>query len=742
MPDYPYRMQLAEDAAAPGSVARNSTISFYAATDTAGTTLLALKDPSGNPLGNPLTTTPDGFVPALIAPVDEIRWEGGGFHGFLTSYEGLKAEAVSAVAAANAAAASAAGAAANAAEAVASALADAVGDAQSAAESAAAAAALVGAPADSAMSTVISAPTSATRTALNATYLDKTTAASTYAMVSAVPSGLGTGTSNVASQIQAILDSADTFGAEVYFPDGTYRVDAPLEKFHRIRMSKSATITAGAPGMTAVVRTRIGTRYDNGAITGGTIDANTNAAIGIHVRNFLYFKLNNVTINGGNVAAVKLGDSTAGGRAAEAVLSKLRLINNGNVVSGSRGILSENSGDHSFSQILIMNYEYGVTLPVANNAMLEDVHAWAEPAKGALKVGFEDSSNNSHYAKCHADSPTEAGWVFNGYQPTLVQCGTYLNPSVPQIADNTVVGIKFNAPNSIATIVGHFFFGGSGIKRLKADIEATDGNYGLIQTIGCSNQNVATTRTLYNRSIGQNVRDTVTAGKGFVADAPAPSNDIGMIIRTAGLDRWKLVTDGGAETGSNAGTGLALRSFSDTGALLSELLFISRASGTCVWKTNQFINDGFNIALGSTAGTKFGTSATQKMGFYGLAPVVQQSVTGARGSAAATASLNARLATLGLIADLTVSPVSTKTASYTITATDRYVIANNGTLTMTLPDPTLASPGYPVTIKNVNASNCTVASLASGLIDGAATVTLAQWGKVTVISDGTQWLTV
>lgn len=61
---------------------------------------------------------------------------------------------------------------------------------------------------------------------------------------------------------------------------------------------------------------------------------------------------------------------------------------------------------------------------------------------------------------------------------------------------------------------------------------------------------------------------------------------------------------------------------------------------------------------------------------------------------------------------------------------------------MTLPDPTLASVGYPVTIKNVNASNCTVASLASGLIVGAATVTLARWAKVTVISDGTQWLTV
>jgi hypothetical protein len=225
-------------------------------------------------------------------------------------------------------------------------------------------------------------------------------------------------------------------------------------------------------------------------------------------------------------------------------------------------------------------------------------------------------------------------------------------------------------------------------------------------------------------------------------DAAVPTSDYGLILKTNALDRWKIVTDGAAESGSNAGTGLAIRRFNDAGALLSEPVFISRSSGTWVWKTTQSINDGFDVAVGSTTGTKFGTAATQKLGFYGLTPVVQQVVSGPRGSAAASASLNAKLATLGLISDTTVSPISTKTSSYTITSNDRYVISNNGTLTMTLPDPTLASVGYPVTIKNINASNCTVASLASGLIDGVATKTHAQWEKVTVVTDGTQWLTV
>lgn len=43
------------------------------------------------------------------------------------------------------------------------------------------------------------------------------------------------------------------------------------------------------------------------------------------------------------------------------------------------------------------------------------------------------------------------------------------------------------------------------------------------------------------------------------------------------------------------------------------------------------MNDGRNIQLGQTTGTKFGTSASQKIGFFGVTPVVQQSSIGAPG---------------------------------------------------------------------------------------------------------------
>lgn len=42
-----------------------------------------------------------------------------------------------------------------------------------------------------------------------------------------------------------------------------------------------------------------------------------------------------------------------------------------------------------------------------------------------------------------------------------------------------------------------------------------------------------------------------------------------------------------------------------------------------IGKTMQF-NDGRNIQLALGTGTKIGTAATQKIGFYGVTPVVQQ----------------------------------------------------------------------------------------------------------------------
>lgn len=86
-------------------------------------------------------------------------------------------------------------------------------------------------------------------------------------------------------------------------------------------------------------------------------------------------------------------------------------------------------------------------------------------------------------------------------------------------------------------------------------------------------------------------------------------------------------------------------------------------------------------------------------------------------------------------------PYITKSATYTITSSDYLVNCTSGTFNLTLP--TAASiEGRVFVIKNSGAGVITLNTTSSQTIDGAATVTLNQWDKVSVVSDGSNWLTI
>jgi hypothetical protein len=109
--DYFYDMDLVVDPLNPSNVVANGLVSIYDPADTAGTTLLALKDPSGLPLPNPVPSNANGFLPPRIATVPQTMWKSGGFTGYFNSYKGLRDESVAAKTAAQTAANSAASAA-------------------------------------------------------------------------------------------------------------------------------------------------------------------------------------------------------------------------------------------------------------------------------------------------------------------------------------------------------------------------------------------------------------------------------------------------------------------------------------------------------------------------------------------------------------------------------------------------------------------------------------------------------
>jgi len=178
---YTFDNLFAADPSNPANVAANASILLYDPADPTKTPV-TLSDPTGSPIPNPVTVNKNGFGPAMQhATLDRLAWEGGGFSNFITSYEGIKNEAVSARTAAQEAAATAGadaaavadaaiGTATDEATAAAAAAAAAADAADASALAAANSAALVGAPADNAIATAINASGSATKTALSATY--------------------------------------------------------------------------------------------------------------------------------------------------------------------------------------------------------------------------------------------------------------------------------------------------------------------------------------------------------------------------------------------------------------------------------------------------------------------------------------------------------------------------------------------------------------------------------------------
>ncbi len=96
-----------------------------------------------------------------------------------------------------------------------------------------------------------------------------------------------------------------------------------------------------------------------------------------------------------------------------------------------------------------------------------------------------------------------------------------------------------------------------------------------------------------------------------------------------------------------------------------------------------------------------------------------------------------------------VSTITSKTASYTLTTSDNYVIASSGSgITFTLPT-AVGNTGKEFTIKNISANTVTITTTSSQKIvvdaanSAATTATLgieASNNWIRVISDGTQWI--
>lgn len=114
----------------------------------------------------------------------------------------------------------------------------------------------------------------------------------------------------------------------------------------------------------------------------------------------------------------------------------------------------------------------------------------------------------------------------------------------------------------------------------------------------------------------------------------------GILWKVGGAARWLFYTTD-PETGSDAGSNLVFgRAISDGGTGIDNPITITRAAGgmiTIVRPTSfnagatlygATLADGYNLAAGSSTGSKIGTSTSQKIGLYGVTPVIQPAAAG------------------------------------------------------------------------------------------------------------------
>lgn len=96
MTNYPYEMQLVVDPTNPRNIVAGGSVSIYDSADTGKTTLLALTDPNGVPIANPITSNANGFTEPFVTTSPQVLWVSGEYVDYFNSFIGLRDEAVAA----------------------------------------------------------------------------------------------------------------------------------------------------------------------------------------------------------------------------------------------------------------------------------------------------------------------------------------------------------------------------------------------------------------------------------------------------------------------------------------------------------------------------------------------------------------------------------------------------------------------------------------------------------------------
>jgi hypothetical protein len=254
---------------------------------------------------------------------------------------------------------------------------------------------------------------------------------------------------------------------------------------------------------------------------------------------------------------------------------------------------------------------------------LVDWHPRSEWAQSAAPTANDDEGDDfypgSHWLRtntspsqlfvCQSSAAAAAVWVQLVTPDMDVQFGTV------NVTDNLLIGTTSNVTaNGTAVLV----FGSNG----GTDPTFAANTWGLWMNSSTLKTNAGTIQV-----------DPPGTNASALAIVDRAGTGVGQYrIYTNGVPRWVIgVPTGSDETGSNNGADLQFHCYSDAGTFIATPITIKRSTGVTTFNKgvtfadHVTVNDGKNVALQTTTGTKWGTAATQKQAWWGATPVVQPS---------------------------------------------------------------------------------------------------------------------
>ena len=152
--------------------------------------------------------------------------------------------------------------------------------------------------------------------------------------------------------------------------------------------------------------------------------------------------------------------------------------------------------------------------------------------------------------------------------------------------------------------------------------------------VGVANPSATAGKTAVNGSAATFMRSDAAPAigdsdktDGFHASATPGASTIAVSDGSGKLDGWVTANPTAANPSANVGTsavnGAAATFMRSDGAPPIDQAIVPTWTGAHTFNADVTVGEGKNIVLGTTTGTKIGTSTTQKLGFFNSAPVVK-----------------------------------------------------------------------------------------------------------------------